>query len=142
MIRRPPRSTRTDTLFPYTTLFRSSVTLSASCDAQWKVRRMSAIVGFSRAFTETLEQDWQQHERQQGGGDQTDDHDDGGRPLDIRSRAAREQQRHKADGRDTGGNKHGTKAAFSADPYRLGSASPIGPELAALGYPAKRVEHR
>src|SRR3546814_15524865 len=28
MIRRPPRSTRTDTLFPYTTLFRSG-----SCDA-------------------------------------------------------------------------------------------------------------
>src|SRR3546814_6532442 len=27
MIRRPPRSTRTDTLFPYTTLFRSSVGL-------------------------------------------------------------------------------------------------------------------
>src|SRR3546814_2127038 len=26
MIRRPPRSTRTDTLFPYTTLFRSIVT--------------------------------------------------------------------------------------------------------------------
>src|SRR3546814_7590602 len=27
MIRRPPRSTRTDTLFPYTTLFRSDVRL-------------------------------------------------------------------------------------------------------------------
>src|SRR3546814_14383479 len=27
MIRRPPRSTRTDTLFPYTTLFRSSACL-------------------------------------------------------------------------------------------------------------------
>src|SRR3546814_1552985 len=27
MIRRPPRSTRTDTLFPYTTLFRSAVFL-------------------------------------------------------------------------------------------------------------------
>src|SRR3546814_5320881 len=27
MIRRPPRSTRTDTLFPYTTLFRSSGTV-------------------------------------------------------------------------------------------------------------------
>src|SRR3546814_4653692 len=26
MIRRPPRSTRTDTLFPYTTLFRSMIT--------------------------------------------------------------------------------------------------------------------
>src|SRR3546814_14782630 len=29
MIRRPPRSTRTDTLFPYTTLFRSINTLDA-----------------------------------------------------------------------------------------------------------------
>src|SRR3546814_11423480 len=28
MIRRPPRSTRTDTLFPYTTLFRSMMALS------------------------------------------------------------------------------------------------------------------
>src|SRR3546814_3448661 len=28
MIRRPPRSTRTDTLFPYTTLFRSRVALA------------------------------------------------------------------------------------------------------------------
>src|SRR3546814_7878022 len=28
MIRRPPRSTRTDTLFPYTTLFRSSHTFA------------------------------------------------------------------------------------------------------------------
>src|SRR3546814_17721428 len=27
MIRRPPRSTRTDTLFPYTTLFRSQIAL-------------------------------------------------------------------------------------------------------------------
>src|SRR3546814_6745441 len=27
MIRRPPRSTRTDTLFPYTTLFRSHMTM-------------------------------------------------------------------------------------------------------------------
>src|SRR3546814_9998258 len=35
MIRRPPRSTRTDTLFPYTTLFRSSSSTAASviCNA-------------------------------------------------------------------------------------------------------------
>src|SRR3546814_13216500 len=32
MIRRPPRSTRTDTLFPYTTLFRSDVTIEADID--------------------------------------------------------------------------------------------------------------
>src|SRR3546814_16107706 len=30
MIRRPPRSTRTDTLFPYTTLFRSRLDLRQS----------------------------------------------------------------------------------------------------------------
>src|SRR3546814_5735833 len=30
MIRRPPRSTRTDTLFPYSTLFRSKPPVSAS----------------------------------------------------------------------------------------------------------------
>src|SRR3546814_19240673 len=30
MIRRPPRSTRTDTLFPYTTLFRSPLLSSSS----------------------------------------------------------------------------------------------------------------
>src|SRR3546814_1505856 len=33
MIRRPPRSTRTDTLFPYTTLFRSLTSKSARSDA-------------------------------------------------------------------------------------------------------------
>src|SRR3546814_1433248 len=32
MIRRPPRSTRTDTLFPYTTLFRSSI---SSIKSRW-----------------------------------------------------------------------------------------------------------
>src|SRR3546814_14490042 len=31
MIRRPPRSTRTDTLFPYTTLFRSETPLGRYC---------------------------------------------------------------------------------------------------------------
>src|SRR3546814_10816699 len=31
MIRRPPRSTRTDTLFPYTTLFRSHSCQGAGC---------------------------------------------------------------------------------------------------------------
>src|SRR3546814_7671352 len=32
MIRRPPISTRTDTLFPYTTLFRSTITYDEFCD--------------------------------------------------------------------------------------------------------------
>src|SRR3546814_2358569 len=33
MIRRPPRSTRTDTLFPYTTLFRSTFSASYFADS-------------------------------------------------------------------------------------------------------------
>src|SRR3546814_14987885 len=32
MIRRPPRSTRTDTLFPYTTLFRSGIAYEGDYD--------------------------------------------------------------------------------------------------------------
>src|SRR3546814_14438729 len=39
MIRRPPRSTRTDTLFPYTTLFRSNEGLDTAA---------SSVVGKSR----------------------------------------------------------------------------------------------
>src|SRR3546814_3487310 len=34
MIRRPPRSTRTDTLFPYTTLFRSTLMSDTTIPAQ------------------------------------------------------------------------------------------------------------
>src|SRR3546814_5540462 len=35
MIRRPPRSTRTDTLFPYTTLFRSAIwKIGLSCSSR------------------------------------------------------------------------------------------------------------
>src|SRR3546814_4798644 len=34
MIRRPPRSTRTDTLFPYTTLFRSKAQSVTWCNSQ------------------------------------------------------------------------------------------------------------
>src|SRR3546814_9177499 len=41
MLRRPPRSTRTDTLFPYTTLFRSS----ASCPRR-AVRRERLPLAF------------------------------------------------------------------------------------------------
>src|SRR3546814_2050540 len=40
MIRRPPRSTRTDTLFPYTTLFRSPAQSSATaCAGARKIKR-------------------------------------------------------------------------------------------------------
>src|SRR3546814_9008212 len=40
MIRRPPRSTRTDTLFPYTTLFRSAQTFD--CNQPRHILRIDA----------------------------------------------------------------------------------------------------
>src|SRR3546814_1660854 len=63
MVRRPPRSTRTDPLFPYTTLFRStliwncpgydqSISTSADADAPKEMvivdgkQRLTAILGF------------------------------------------------------------------------------------------------
>src|SRR3546814_5834580 len=39
MIRRPPRSTRTDTLFPYTTLFRSRLAVDPDADHDTSVNR-------------------------------------------------------------------------------------------------------
>src|SRR3546814_10024594 len=44
MILRPPRSTRTDTLFPYTTLFRSCCTLGAHFADKDDEERVSAFV--------------------------------------------------------------------------------------------------
>src|SRR3546814_7380244 len=41
MIRRPPRSTRTDTLFPYTTLFRSTLILALLYGADGQIYAMA-----------------------------------------------------------------------------------------------------
>src|SRR3546814_9941272 len=43
MIRRPPRSTRTDTLFPYTTLFRSALWLYAAKDGVGSARALARL---------------------------------------------------------------------------------------------------
>src|SRR3546814_12185432 len=48
MIRRPPRSTRTDTLFPYTTLFRSTETantVAGRSDAECRLNGLPAPAG-------------------------------------------------------------------------------------------------
>src|SRR3546814_19396808 len=44
MIRRPPRSTRTDTLFPYTTLFRSRLATGAKRHPQEMRARLSTTM--------------------------------------------------------------------------------------------------
>src|SRR3546814_5036642 len=43
MIRRPPRSTRTDTLFPYTTLFRSPDLGAVAGDARLRGRHLDGV---------------------------------------------------------------------------------------------------
>src|SRR3546814_19854143 len=42
MLRRPPRSTRTDTLFPYTTLFRSEHPQIGACALAFQIPRRGA----------------------------------------------------------------------------------------------------
>src|SRR3546814_4403581 len=56
MIRRPPRSTRTDTLFPYTTLFRSFMYYGIHdgldlTDIPWKRGRGYDVEALSAAYT-------------------------------------------------------------------------------------------
>src|SRR3546814_16362339 len=75
MIRRPPRSTRTDTLFPYTTLFRSAIELACeyssnshpphhqqgvACEQEGKHRRKGRPFGAgdeARDFRDAKQQD-------------------------------------------------------------------------------------
>src|SRR3546814_18362448 len=59
MIRRPPRSTRTDTLFPYTTLFRSHRLDDADDIAP-------RVVGDLLHLEEDLESDHSEHGRSKG----------------------------------------------------------------------------
>src|SRR3546814_13066055 len=54
MIRRPPRSTRPDTLFPYTTLFRSALERSTNTELRVNVEQLSAELQSSLASRESL----------------------------------------------------------------------------------------
>src|SRR3546814_7392690 len=65
MIRRPPRSTRTDTIFPYTTLFRSTAPPSLAAKAKgpperafrklWKPKKAQALATCCRSEEHTSE---------------------------------------------------------------------------------------
>src|SRR3546814_4266096 len=65
MIRRPPRSTRTDTLFPYTTLFRSKLirerTPAVASGAT--ASRLQLLSGFYLSMAEAMAAPIREHER-------------------------------------------------------------------------------
>src|SRR3546814_7130224 len=71
MIRRPPRSTRTDTLFPYTTLFRSYRHLaaggtsphSAKGRGEMQVTMLSVSIGAGALFAVAEIADWRRRRR-------------------------------------------------------------------------------
>src|SRR3546814_1165893 len=57
MIPLPPRSTRTDTLFPYTTLFRSQVSMSPASAVQVILKHQATLAGkqlVERVFVSNL----------------------------------------------------------------------------------------
>src|SRR3546814_18918015 len=49
MIRRPPRATRTDTLFPYTTLFRSGAEIAVAGVVRHDEKDVGRLLGLSRS---------------------------------------------------------------------------------------------
>src|SRR3546814_14139182 len=73
MIRRPPRSTRTDTLFPYTTLFRSDIARDA--DAEDMVHHIAAQcpAGVEMAFAAARDARIHQYLRRGHGGGAEED---------------------------------------------------------------------
>src|SRR3546814_1798685 len=63
MIRRPPRSTRTDTLFPYTTLFRSQQDHADQCATAELLLANHRFVGFQRQhLIITTDHNWRSEE--------------------------------------------------------------------------------
>src|SRR3546814_17233479 len=80
MIRRPPRSTRTDTLFPYTTLFRSS--RRDPCPAD----RMMAFVMLIIDALKPVPPGWKPSDRSGTGGENPFDQRDVGRLVGVDAR--------------------------------------------------------
>src|SRR3546814_9424061 len=136
MIRRPPRSTRTDTLFPYTTLFRSEIArgfnYSATLAVLPKMQRQTATItcclrkNYAAAITtiQAYEHDFP-----------TPSHYAsscrlGCRHADCRSRGG--EHRFRNDFQRPLGNQPYTQLRAPARPYHPGAKRSPGPLAAAM----------
>src|SRR3546814_9549839 len=85
MIRRPPRSTRTDTLFPYTTLFRSAIDRRRHARATGEIdRRLTDFkieLGSAQYLRRSRAAAARLHPKGSGVGGQTQQHPTGGKAL-------------------------------------------------------------
>src|SRR3546814_19416214 len=86
MIRRPPRSTRTDTLFPYTTLFRSSRPARTVPVLRHRVCRPHGLHAVAPAQLDRIARG---HDIPGDGADDTGSDAHAGRQCRIANRAAR-----------------------------------------------------
>src|SRR3546814_1377636 len=66
MIRRPPRSTRTDTLFPYTALFRSDVFIAEGDEAPTRLTLLCRDHAGYLTLSRLLTQAWMEGQRHDG----------------------------------------------------------------------------
>src|SRR3546814_1762200 len=91
MIRRPPRSTRTDTLFPYTTLFRAGgivpVDLSGIEHVTVRVQHADPVGGQVTGIFAYLGQDVLAQNRWRYGPGRVE-----GDPIDLRTKARRSEE--------------------------------------------------
>src|SRR3546814_15492458 len=134
MIRRPPRSTRTDTLFPYTTLFRSSNPPRApALEARWTPERVrgdgnSVIdVGFDvrTSLTEGRSRaNINVNKRARGCGDDRDARPSGTAARGVHGRAAGGNRRAQGSAAACGGDDRGPSDASLRRAFRGFRASP------------------
>src|SRR3546814_20275768 len=96
MIRRPPRSTRTDTLFPYTTLFRSEARPTAIVDVDARDLGIGVLVDVDEGQVATQQPVAGVGLRQAGVDDGTVDRHVAGRDGFPPLAAGEQRQRHAA----------------------------------------------
>src|SRR3546814_2257274 len=115
MIRRPPRSTRTDTLFPYTTLFRSSGDHPQSAGLHGRARHCAGLGRFRSWRAEVAKRTGDQWRRSGTG---RADRGPGGLPCLLRPLGEGREKRSVARVAAEAFESHWTETDFHLGGYR------------------------